>query len=38
MKRKISIILVSLLVLFGLIQLIPYGRQHANPPVVQEPH
>ena len=25
------------LVLFGLIQLIPYGRDHTNPPVLQEP-
>lgn len=24
-------------VLFGLIQLIPYGRTHSNPPIVQEP-
>ncbi|GAB4497283.1 MAG: hypothetical protein OHK0052_08610 [Anaerolineales bacterium] len=26
------------LVLFGLIQLVPYGRNHTNPPVVQEPN
>jgi hypothetical protein len=26
------------LVLFGLIQLIPYGRDHTNPPVLQEPN
>jgi hypothetical protein len=25
------------LVLFALIQLVPYGRSHKNPPVVQEP-
>ncbi len=25
------------LILFGAIQLIPYGRDHANPPVVREP-
>lgn len=24
-------------VLFGLIQLVPYGRDHTNPPVVKEP-
>lgn len=37
MKKKILITLVSLLVVFLLIQLIPYGHQHTNPPVVQEP-
>jgi len=26
-----------LVLLFGLIQLIPYGRTHSNPPVVEEP-
>ncbi len=31
------VILVGL-VLFGLIQLIPYGHNHTNPPVVQEPN
>jgi len=25
------------LVLFALIQLVPYGRNHSNPPVIQEP-
>ena len=38
MKKTIIITLVGLLVLFLLIQLIPYGRQHTNPPVVQEPN
>jgi mono/diheme cytochrome c family protein len=28
--------LVALVVLFGLIQLVPYGRDHTNPPVTQE--
>ncbi len=27
---------VGLVVLFGLIQLVPYGRDHANPPVTKE--
>lgn len=27
----------SLVVLFGLMQLVPYGRTHSNPPTVQEP-
>ena len=38
MKR---IILISLAVLVGgflLIQLVPYGRNHTNPPVVREPN
>ena len=36
MKRRIVLgIVVALLVLFGLIQLVPYG--HSNPPVIQEP-
>lgn len=30
-------ILIGLVVLFVLIQLVPYGRNHDNPPVVQEP-
>jgi Haem-binding domain len=28
---------VGLVVLFGLIQLVPYGRSHKNPPVLAEP-
>ena len=28
---------VIILVGFGLIQLVPYGRDHTNPPVVEEP-
>ena len=27
---------VALVVLFGVIQLVPYGREHTNPPVTQE--
>ncbi len=38
MKRIITITVVGLMALFVLIQLIPYGRQHTNPPVVQEPN
>ena len=29
--------IVGIVVVFGLIQLVPYGRNHTNPPVVQEP-
>jgi hypothetical protein len=28
---------IVIVVGFGLIQVVPYGRDHANPPVVQEP-
>jgi hypothetical protein len=28
---------LGLLLLFGLVQLVPYGRNHSNPPVVAEP-
>jgi len=38
MKKKIGITLIVLLALFLLIQLIPFGHQHTNPPVVQEPN
>jgi len=38
MKRILIIILAGLLGLFLLIQLIPYGHQHTNPAVVQEPN
>ena len=36
MKRALQI-LVGLVLLFGLIQLVPYGRAHTNPPVTGEP-
>ena len=28
---------IGLVVLFGLIQAVPYGRSHSNPPVLAEP-
>ena len=37
MIKIIVIILLVLLGLFLLIQFIPYGRDHTNPPVAQEP-
>lgn len=37
MKRTIIIIIICLAAVFLLIQLIPYGHQHTNPPVIQEP-
>lgn len=36
MRRWILRGTVALVVLFGLIQLVPYGRDHSNPPVTQE--
>src|SRR5512140_21535 len=39
-RRLVRITLVALVWLcglFGLMQLVPYGRTHANPPVTQEP-
>ncbi len=35
--RAILFVLLAGVVLFGLIQLVPYGRDHTDPPVVQEP-
>jgi len=35
--KGFGITLGILAVLFGLMQLVPYGRTHSNPPVVQEP-
>ncbi len=35
--RSIILVIVLGLVFFGLIQLIPYGRDHTDPPVVAEP-
>lgn len=36
--KKIIYALIILVVLFGLIQLVPYGRNHTNPVVVSEPN
>ena len=38
MKKKLLYLFLIGLVLFGLIQLIPFGKDHANPPVVSEPN
>jgi hypothetical protein len=37
LKKTILTLLIVAVVGFLLIQLIPYGRDHTNPPVVQEP-
>jgi hypothetical protein len=31
-------VVVAVVLLFGLAQLVPYGRNHTNPPVVKEPN
>ncbi|PKO19154.1 MAG: cytochrome C [Chloroflexi bacterium HGW-Chloroflexi-10] len=36
--KSIFVIAGALVALFLLIQLVPYGRNHSNPPVVQEPN
>ncbi len=38
LKKTLGIVVLAGLVLFGLIQLVPYGREHTNPPIVQEPN
>jgi mono/diheme cytochrome c family protein len=38
MKKKIMYLALIGLVLFGLIQLIPFGKDHTNPAVVSEPN
>ena len=35
--KIVGLVILAGIVLFGVIQLIPYGRDHTNPPVVQEP-
>ena len=37
MKRLLVRLLLMLVVVFLLIQIVPYGRAHENPPVRQEP-
>lgn len=36
-KKILRFAILAIVVLFVLIQLVPYGRAHTNPPVVQEP-
>ncbi len=36
LRKGLSIALLVVLVLFGLIQLVPFGRDHTNPPVADE--
>jgi hypothetical protein len=36
-KRWLIRVAVALVVVFALIQFVPYGRDHSNPPVVAEP-
>lgn len=34
----IAFLILAGLILFGILQLIPFGKDHTNPPVVQEPN
>ena len=36
-KKVLIRLIIAALVVFGLIQLVPYGRSHTNPPVTAEP-
>lgn len=38
MKKLIPYLAVAALVVFGLIQLVPFGHDHTNPPTVSEPN
>ena len=38
MKKTLLYLVLAGLVLLALIQLVPYGRDHTNPPVVSEPN
>jgi len=35
--KIIAYLLLASIIVFGLMQLIPFGKDHSNPPVVQEP-
>jgi hypothetical protein len=37
LKRIVLIVVVAAIVVFVVMQLVPYGKQHTNPPVVLEP-
>ncbi len=37
MKKIIGYIFIGGIILFGLIQIVPYGRDHTNPAVIAEP-
>ncbi len=37
MVKIAGFLILAGIILFGLIQLIPFGRDHTNPPVVREP-
>ncbi len=37
LKKIVLIVVIAGIVLFAALQLVPYGRDHTNPPVVMEP-
>lgn len=38
LRKTLEFTIIGLIGFVLLIQLVPYGRDHSNPPVVQEPH
>jgi mono/diheme cytochrome c family protein len=36
-RRTAKILAIAVIALFGIMQLVPYGRNHTNPPAVEEP-
>jgi hypothetical protein len=36
-KKVIGVLTLAAVLLFVAIQLVPFGRQHTNPPVLQKP-
>ena len=37
LRKTLKIALIASVALFAFLQLVPYGRDHSNPPVIQEP-
>lgn len=37
MRKAIVLLVIGVLVIFGLLQLVPYGHDHSNPAVAAEP-
>lgn len=38
MKKTVLYLGIAAVVIFGLIQLVPFGHDHTNPPTVSEPN
>jgi mono/diheme cytochrome c family protein len=37
MKKILMYLVIAGVIVFGLVQLVPFGHNHTNPPIVQEP-